>query len=111
MKRKERAKDVISKAIDVLLDSGVDLSTLFDQGSLLKQLSKRLVEKALESEMDSHLGYNKYARSDSENARNGLSTKEVITDNGVISVEVPRDIEHPLLNLFYCPSAKQEFLV
>ncbi|MDN5247441.1 MAG: IS256 family transposase [Candidatus Cardinium sp.] len=81
----------MSKAINVLVDSGVDLSTLFDQGGLLKQLSKRLVEKALASEMDNHLGYNKYARSDSENARNGLSSKQVITDNGVISVEVPRD--------------------
>ncbi|WP_342265295.1 IS256 family transposase [Cardinium endosymbiont of Philonthus spinipes] len=91
MKRKETPKDGISKAIDVLIDSGVDLSTLFDQGGLLKQLSKRLVEKALESEMDSHLGYNKHARSDSENARNGLSSKQVITDHGVISVEVPRD--------------------
>ncbi|WP_342265380.1 IS256 family transposase [Cardinium endosymbiont of Philonthus spinipes] len=91
MKRKETPKDGISKAIDVLVDSGVDLSTLFDQDGLLKQLSKRLVEKALESEMDSHLGYNKHARSDSENARNGLSSKQVVTDNGVISVEVPRD--------------------
>lgn len=91
MKRKDIPKDGISKAIDVLLDSGVDLSTLFDQGGLLKQLSKRLVEKALGSEMDNHLGYNKYVRSDSENARNGLSSKQVITDNGVISVDVPRD--------------------
>lgn len=91
MKKKDLAKDGISQAVDVLIDSGVDLSTLFDEGGLLKQLSKRLVEKALESEMDNHLGYNKYARSDSENARNGLSSKQVMTDNGVISVEVPRD--------------------
>ncbi|MCT4697387.1 IS256 family transposase [Candidatus Cardinium sp. TP] len=91
MKRKDLPKDGMSKAIDVLLDSGVDLSTLFDQGGLLKELSKRLVEKALSSEMDNHLGYNKYARSNLENARNGLSSKQVITDNGVISVDVPRD--------------------
>jgi len=91
MQIKKTAKDGISKAIEVLIDSGVDLSTLFDQGGLLKQLSQRLVEKALESEMDSHLGYSKYARSDSNNARNGLSSKQVITDNGVISVGVPRD--------------------
>ncbi|WP_320412886.1 IS256 family transposase [Cardinium endosymbiont of Oedothorax gibbosus] len=90
IKRKETVKDGISKAIDVLIESGVDLSRLFDQDGLLKQLSKRLVEKALQSEMDDHLGYNKYARSDSENVRNGLSSKHVITDNGVISVEVPR---------------------
>ncbi|MCT4696900.1 transposase [Candidatus Cardinium sp. TP] len=67
----------------MLLDSGVDLSSLFDQGGLLNQLSKCLVEKALASEMDNHLGYNKYARSDSEHARNGLSSKQIITDNDV----------------------------
>ncbi|WP_250238985.1 transposase [Cardinium endosymbiont of Oedothorax gibbosus] len=58
MKRKETVKDGISKAIDVLIESGVDLSRLFDQDDLLKQLSKRLVEKALQSQMDDHLGYN-----------------------------------------------------
>ena len=89
--KKDICKDGIIKAIEVLIDSGVDLSTLFDQGGLLKQLIKRLVEKALESAMDSHLGYTKYSRSASENARNGLSSKQVITDNGVISVDVPRD--------------------
>ncbi|MDD9140046.1 MAG: transposase [Candidatus Cardinium sp.] len=77
--------------MDVLLNSGVDLSTLFAQGGLLKQLSKRLVEKALQSEMDVHLSYNKYARSDSEHERNGLSSKQAITDNGVTSINVPRD--------------------
>lgn len=47
MKSKVRPKDGINKAIDVLIESGVDLSTLFDAGGLLKQLSKRLLEKAL----------------------------------------------------------------
>lgn len=91
MKKQDKPQDGISKAIDVLIESGVDLSTVFDQGGLLKQLSKRLVEKALESEMTTHLGYSKYDRHASENARNGLSSKQVITDNGVITVEVPRD--------------------
>lgn len=91
MKKQDRSQDGISKAIDVLIESGVDLSTLFDQGGLLKQLSKRLVEKALQAEMDTHLGYSKYDRNESENARNGLSSKQVITDHGVITVEVPRD--------------------
>jgi len=91
MKKKELPQDGISKAIDLLIESGIDLSTLFDQGGLLKQLSKRLVEKALQSEMDTHLGYSKYDRNASENARNGLSNKQVITEQGVIEVEVPRD--------------------
>jgi transposase-like protein len=51
------------------------------------------VEKALQSEMDEHLGYAKYDRIDSDNVRNGLSTKNLITDNGVITLDVPRDRE------------------
>ena len=39
MKRKDIPKDGISKAIDVFIESGTDLSTLFDQDGLLKQLS------------------------------------------------------------------------
>ena len=78
MKKQDSPQNGISKAIDVLIESGVDLSTLFDQGGLLKQLSKRLVEKALQSEMNTHLGYSKYDCNDSENARNGLSSKQVI---------------------------------
>jgi hypothetical protein len=49
MKKKNQPQDGISRAIDVLIQEGVDLSTLFEQGGLLKQLSKRLVEKALQT--------------------------------------------------------------
>jgi len=81
----------ISEAIELLVDKGVDLSTMLSSGGLLKQLTKRLVEKALESEMEDHLGYTKYDRTDSDNARNGASSKNLITDNGLITIDVPRD--------------------
>jgi len=81
----------ISEAIDLLTSKGVDLSTMLSNGGLLKQLTKRLVEKALESEMDSHLGYAKYDRADVDNARNGASSKNLITGNGLITIDVPRD--------------------
>lgn len=84
---------VISEAIDLLVDKGVDLSNMLSSEGLLKQLTKRLVEKALESEMDDHLGYTKYDRTDSDNARNGASSKNLITDNGLITIDVPRDRE------------------
>jgi transposase-like protein len=41
--------------------------------------------------MDDHLGYDRYSRSDTNNARNGSYSKNLITDNGVIELEVPRD--------------------
>lgn len=81
----------ISEAIGLLTSKGVDLSTMLSSDGLLKQLTKRLVEKALEAEMDDHLGYAKYDRADVDNARNGASSKNLVTDNSLITIDVPRD--------------------
>jgi transposase-like protein len=84
--------DAISAAIDLLVSKDVDLSNVLSEGGLLKQLTKRLVEKALQSEMNNHLGYDRYDRViTSNNARNGISQKNLITDNGLITIDVPRD--------------------
>lgn len=58
---------------------------------MLKQLNKCLVERALESEMNNHLGYDKYTRSDIENTRNGTSKKSLITESGTTQIEAPGD--------------------
>jgi transposase-like protein len=84
-------KETISQAVDLLVDNGTDISTLFKEGGLFKELTKRLVEKSLEVEMQQHLGYGKYQHSDTSNARNGTTRKQLITDNGQISVTIPRD--------------------
>jgi transposase-like protein len=83
--------EAISDAVDLLVGKGVDLSNVLSEEGLLKQLTKRLVEKALEAEMDDHLGYNKYDRNASNNSRNGASSKQLITDNGLVTIDVPRD--------------------
>ena len=59
--------------------------------SLIKQLSKRILEKALQIEMDNHLGYSRYDRSEFQNSRNGAFQKTLITNNGTIELDVPRD--------------------
>lgn len=41
--------------------------------------------------MKEHLGYDKYDRSENINARNGQNNKHVITENGVIELNIPRD--------------------
>jgi putative transposase len=56
-------------------------------------LTKRLLEKALKAEMRDHLGYDKYDRTDVNNARNGSSQKKLISNNGVIAIDIPRDRE------------------
>jgi len=87
--KKENPK--IKAALDLLLESGADFSNVLGQGGLIKQLSKALLERALAEEMNNHLGYDKYDRSENENSRNGSYSKNLITDNGVIELNIPRD--------------------
>ncbi len=83
--------DPISKAVDLLLENTEDLTTVFKEGGLYKELTKRLVEKMLNSEMQNYLGYEKNQHSNTENARNGTSSKKLITQQGKIEIDVPRD--------------------
>ncbi|HRG61632.1 MAG TPA: IS256 family transposase [Burkholderiales bacterium] len=82
---------MLAKAMDLIVESGADLKTLFDQDGLLKKLTKSLVERALQAEMTNLLGYEKYERSTASNGRNGSSKKELLTDNGVVDLSIPRD--------------------
>ena len=61
---------------------------------LLKQLTKTVLETALNEEMTEHLGYEKHdpAGAGSGNIRNGTRTKTVLTDTtGAVDLDVPRD--------------------
>jgi len=64
---------------------------LLGQGGLLKELTKALVEKALDGELTHHLGYPKHSASKSDNARNGKSKKGLLTDHGKMEIVSPRD--------------------
>jgi hypothetical protein len=66
---------------------------LTGEGGLLARLTKRVVEGALEGEMDAHLGYPRHdpAGRDGGNSRNGTRAKTVLTEAGPVEVDVPRD--------------------
>ena len=64
---------------------------LLGENGLLKQLSKSLIEKALEGELSHHLGYKKYEESRGNNFRNGRSSKKVKSKHGEIELSIPRD--------------------
>jgi putative transposase len=81
----------INAAVDLLIENDVDFSNALGESGLIKQLSKRILEKALQIEMDNHLGYSRYDRSEFQNARNGAFQKTLITNNGTIELDVPRD--------------------
>lgn len=87
----KKPKTNVDKAVDLLMESGIDSSNLLNQGGVLSQLKKALVERMLKAELDHHLGYDHYNRSDSDNARNGTTKKNLITEDGIVELEVPRD--------------------
>ncbi|MCW3845545.1 IS256 family transposase, partial [Micromonospora yasonensis] len=66
---------------------------LTGEGGLLQQLTKRVLESALDGEITDHVGYDKNdpAGRGSGNTRNGSRTKTVLTDVGPVQVRVPRD--------------------
>lgn len=77
-----------AELLDQLL-AGSDAASALDQGGLLDSLKKALAERALNAEMDYHLGGDEQAG----NSRNGYGRKRVITDSSKIEIEVPRDRE------------------
>jgi transposase-like protein len=91
--RKRKEKTAVDKALDLLFEGGVDGTSILGQGGLLKELTKGILERALKAEMDDHLGYKPYERSEGENARNGSYIKTLTTEQGAFDIEVPRDRE------------------
>ena len=49
------------------------------------------IQEMLEAELDEHLGYRSYERSDSSNYRNGKKTKKIRGNLGETEIEVPQD--------------------
>ena len=72
---------------------GNDLK-LTGAGGLLQQLTKRVLESALEGEITDHVGFDKHdkATNKRDNTRNGHRSKTVITDVGPVEIRVPRDV-------------------
>ena len=79
--------------IDSLLSGYQKPEDLIGENGLLKQLTKALVERALEAEMTEHLGHAKHnpVMNPSGNTRNGKSQKTLKGDFGELPIEIPRD--------------------
>ena len=83
-------EQLIAMLVDRARSEGLQLT---GQGGLLQQLTKRVLESALEGEITDHVGYDKHdaAGRGSGNSRNGTRAKTVLTDVGPVEVRVPRD--------------------
>jgi len=90
MARKKSKQDAL---IDELLQDCKDPKDILGQNGLLKQLTKRLIERTLQAELTDHLGYEPYAPEGhgADNCRNGKGSKTLQSDSGPIQIEVPRD--------------------
>lgn len=90
MTRKKSKQDTL---IDELLEDCQDPKDVLGKNGLLKQLTKRLVERTLEAELSGHLGYEPHhiKGRGSGNNRNGKGRKTVQSDTGALEIEVPRD--------------------
>jgi putative transposase len=87
-KKTDRADELLAELV-----KGKSPEEILGEGGVLKQLTKRLVENALEGEMTEHLGYEPHAADGkgTGNSRNGRSEKTIHTDSGSVEIEVPRD--------------------
>ena len=67
---------------------------LVGPNGLLAQLTKRVLETALDAEMSDHLGYDKHdlVGRNHGNSRNGVRSKTVLTEIGPVEIEVPSDV-------------------
>ena len=85
--------DVPEELISSLMANYRKPEDLIGENGLLKQLTKILVEKALEAEMAEHLGYGKHkpVENPAGNTRNGKSQKTLKGEFGALPIEIPRD--------------------
>ena len=87
---KRRIED---EMIDNLLKDYKEPEDLIGENGLLKQLTKRLLERAMSAEMTEHVGYEKYEASgrNGGNSRNGKTAKTLKGTFGTMPIDVPRD--------------------
>jgi len=71
------------KVVEQLLTGIKKPEDMIGENGLLKRLTKALLERALQAELTSHLGYG--------NSRNGVTRKKLKGDFGEIELETPRD--------------------
>jgi hypothetical protein len=87
--RKQLPDDVV----DALLAGASTEEEIVGPGGVLSQLTKRLVEQALEVEITDHVGYARHQEPSggSGNTRNGSTPKRLLTEHGEVPIDTPRD--------------------
>ena len=90
----DRVKELLPDGVvDELLAGARGEEEIVGPGGLLSQLTKRLVERAMEVELTDHLGYEPHLEppGGAGNARNGTTPKTLLTEHGPVAIDAPRD--------------------
>jgi putative transposase len=79
--------------LDELLKEYQNPQDLLGDDGIIKQLTKAMIERCLQTEMEEHLGYPKHGHKAEEqsNVRNGKSRKKLKSEHGELEIAVPRD--------------------
>lgn len=90
MAKKRRLTEGKRNVIAGLIEE-YDIHTANDIQEALKDLLGDTIQEMLEAELDEHLGYGSYERSDNPNYRNGTKPKKLRSSYGEIPIDVPQD--------------------
>jgi putative transposase len=84
---------ISDEVIDELLAGASIEEEIAGPGGLLAELTRRLVERAMEVELTDHVGYEPHCEppGGAENTRNGTTAKTLITEHGKVEIDAPRD--------------------
>jgi putative transposase len=93
LKQKERPMATTDELLDNLMKDYKKPEDLIGENGLLKQLTKRLIERTMQTELTEHLGYEKHSPQgkNSGNSRNGGYKKTISGEFGNLEVTTPRD--------------------
>jgi len=93
MVKRRHGERIPDEMIDQLLAGASTEEEIVGPGGLLAQLTKRLVERAMEVELSDHVGYEPHCEppGGAANQRNGTTPKTLITDHGKVPIDAPRD--------------------
>ena len=92
-KKEKKEKDILDQILDTIDFRGLTQDEVAGKDGLIKQLTGKILQRALDAEMTEHLGYEKNSNDgdNSGNSRNGHSEKTVLLENQEATIEVPRD--------------------
>jgi putative transposase len=91
MTEKSEKKGFRPEVLDELLQGVKTHEEMFGRDGLLKQLTGRLVERALKAELGVHLSEEGSDEAATPNRSNGTTPKTLLTEQGPVPIEVPRD--------------------